>query len=67
MAGPSSKGSFFLNLKQITILSPLIPFGNSWQLAGVEKNKLKPWQKKQWCIGRVTADFVWRMEDILEL
>jgi len=33
----------------------------------VLKNALKPWQKKHWGISKVTADFVWRMEDILEL
>jgi hypothetical protein len=32
-----------------------------------EKNVLKPWQKKQWCISPVTADFVWRVEDVLDL
>ncbi|MDZ7296181.1 MAG: IS630 family transposase [candidate division KSB1 bacterium] len=33
----------------------------------MKKNALKPWQKKQWCIAQVTAEFVWRMEDVLEL
>jgi transposase len=28
---------------------------------------LKPWQRKQWCIASVGADFVWRMEDVLDL
>ena len=32
-----------------------------------EKNALKPWQKKQWCIPKVSADFVAHMEDLLEL
>lgn len=32
----------------------------------VEK-ELKPWQKKMWCIPKVDADFVARMEDVLEL
>jgi len=31
------------------------------------ENKLKPWQKKMWCIPKVDADFVARMEDVLEL
>jgi hypothetical protein len=35
--------------------------------AGLEKNNLKPWQKQQWCIGQITADFLWRMEDGLDL
>jgi DDE superfamily endonuclease len=28
---------------------------------------LKPWLKKQWVIPTVGADFVWRMEDVLDL
>ena len=32
-----------------------------------EKNVLKPWQKKQWCIPKMSADFVAHMEDVLDL
>jgi DDE superfamily endonuclease len=28
---------------------------------------LKPWLKEEWCIPKVGADFVWRMEDVLDL
>jgi transposase len=28
---------------------------------------LKPWQKKMWCLPRIDAEFVARMEDILDL
>jgi hypothetical protein len=28
---------------------------------------LKPWRKAQWCIASVGSDFVWRMEDVLDL
>jgi hypothetical protein len=28
---------------------------------------LKPWRKAQWCIATVGSDFVWRMEDVLDL
>ena len=31
------------------------------------ENELKPWQKRMWCIPKVTAEFVARMEDVLEL
>lgn len=31
------------------------------------ENKLKPWLKKMWCIPKVDAEFVARMEDVLEL
>ena len=33
----------------------------------LKKNILKPWQKKQWCIPKVSADFVAHMEDVLDL
>lgn len=32
-----------------------------------EKNDLKPWQKEQWCIPKVSNEFVWHMEDVLDL
>ena len=32
-----------------------------------EKNKLKPWQKKEWCIPKPGVEFVARMEDVLDL
>lgn len=31
------------------------------------ENHLKPWQKKMWCIPKVDAEFVARMEDVLDL
>lgn len=31
------------------------------------EKKLKPWQRKMWCIPSVDAEFVRRMEDILDL
>jgi hypothetical protein len=31
------------------------------------KRDLKPWVRKQWCIPKVGAEFVWRMEDVLDL
>ena len=34
--------------------------------AGAEKNELKPWRKKEWCIPKVSAEFVARMEDVLD-
>ena len=33
----------------------------------LEINDLKPWQHKQWCIGNITSEFLWRMEKILDL
>lgn len=33
----------------------------------LKDNKLKPWQHKMWCIPKVDAEYVARMEDILDL
>ena len=32
-----------------------------------QKNELKPRQKKEWCIPKVSGEFVARMEDVLYL
>jgi hypothetical protein len=31
------------------------------------KNDLKPWLRSKWCILKVSAEFVWHMEDVLDL
>src|SRR6266571_597654 len=31
----------------------------------VKKNQLKPWLNKRWCIGKITGDYIWHMEDVL--
>jgi hypothetical protein len=33
----------------------------------LKKNRLKPWQVKQWCIPRADAAFVAAMEDVLDV
>ena len=33
----------------------------------LKKNALKPWQKKEWCIPKVSAEFVAHMEEVLDL
>ena len=33
----------------------------------LKKNALKPWQKQEWCIPKVSAEFVANMEDVLDL
>jgi transposase len=33
----------------------------------LKKNDLKPWQKQEWCIPQINDEYVWRMEEILEL
>jgi transposase len=31
------------------------------------ENELKPWQKKMWCVPKMDAEYVARMEDVLDL
>ena len=33
----------------------------------LNEKKIKPWQEKMWCIPKVDAEYVARMEDVLEL
>jgi len=33
----------------------------------LDELELKPWQEKMWCIPKVDAEFVARMEDVLAL
>jgi len=33
----------------------------------LKEKKIKPWQKKMWCIPKVDGEFVARMEDVLDL
>jgi transposase len=35
--------------------------------AHAQKGGVKPWLKKRWCIPSVGAEFVWRMEEVLDL
>ena len=33
----------------------------------LKANKLKPWQRKMWCVPHIDAEYVCRMEDVLDL
>ena len=33
----------------------------------LKEKKIKPWLKKMWCLRKINAEFIARMEDILEL
>lgn len=33
----------------------------------LKEKELKPWQKKMWCIGKLDAAYIARMEDVLDL
>lgn len=33
----------------------------------VQKGKLKPWQRKEWCIPKAGAEFISQVEDVLDV
>lgn len=33
----------------------------------LQENALKPWQRKMWCVPKIDAEYVARMEDVLDL
>lgn len=33
----------------------------------LKNNELKPWQKKMWCVGKLNAEYIARMEHVLEV
>jgi len=33
----------------------------------MKKNEIKPWQVKEWCIPKANAEYVAKMEDILDV
>ena len=37
------------------------------RVQGAKKNELKPWQVKTWCIGKPSANYVAKMEDVLSV
>jgi hypothetical protein len=33
----------------------------------LKKNEIKPWLKQRWCIGSMTSEYIWNMENVLTL
>ena len=33
----------------------------------IKKNELKPHLKRQWCIGAITAEYLWKLEQVLDV
>src|SRR3546814_7552100 len=40
---------------------------SDWSSDVCASDLLKPWQKQEWCIPTIDADYVCRMEEVLEL
>jgi len=52
---------------QLITLTELETISNETIRQSLKKNDLKPWQKKMWCIGKLDATYIARMEHILDL
>ena len=68
---PAPEGQDHWNLRllagrmvELGVVGVLVPQNGA---PAPENNALKPWQQQQWCIPRVSADCVARMEDVLDL
>ena len=33
----------------------------------LDENELKPWRREEWCIPKASAEFVFHMEDVLDV
>ena len=36
-------------------------------MQSIKKNEIKPWLKQRWCIGSMTSEYIWNMENVLTL
>lgn len=66
---PSGRARWTLELlaDQMVRLTPHEHLGKETVRRRLHDKQLKPWQHKMWCIPKVDADFVARMEDVVEL
>lgn len=56
-----------LLVEQMIFLGVVESISNETVRMMLKKNELKPWQKQEWCIPKIDADYVCKMEDVLEL
>lgn len=66
---PEGRCKWTLKLLADKLISLEIVDSVSPQTVGrvMQKNELKPWQKKEWCIAEANAAFVCNMEDVLDV
>lgn len=62
-----SRWTLTLLAEQLVALTDLEDISTETVRRRLAENELKPWQKRMWCIPKVNAEFVARMEDLLEL
>lgn len=66
---PVGRASWTLELlaDEMVKLTPHESLSSETVRRRLAEKELKPWQKKMWCIPKVDAEYVARMEDVLEL
>tara|TARA_Y100000588_G_C14165296_1_gene886647 strand:+ start:384 stop:1508 length:1125 start_codon:yes stop_codon:yes gene_type:complete len=52
---------------QLITLTDIETISNETVRQCLKSNDLKPWQKKMWCIGKLDATYIARMEHVLDL
>lgn len=66
---PEGRSRWTLQLlaDRLVVLTDLETVSKETVRRRLKDNELKPWQKKMWCIPKIDAEFVARMEDVLDL
>ncbi|WP_407657110.1 IS630 family transposase [Mastigocoleus testarum] len=66
---PSGYGRWTLKMlaDRLVSLEVVDAVSESTVFRTLKKNELKPWLKQQWCIPKVSSEFVSKMEDVLDL
>lgn len=66
---PDGRSRWTLSLlaERLVALTDLESISTETVRRHLAENELKPWQKRMWCIPKVDAEFVARMEDVLDL
>lgn len=67
-APPTGQATWTLALlaDRLVALTPHTTISRQTVGRRLAENDLKPWQQKMWCVPRVDAEYVARMEDVLE-
>ena len=61
---PAPEGHDHWTLRLLAGKAVELGLAPSLSAAAAEKNALKPWRKQQWCIPKVSSEFVPAMEDV---
>jgi transposase len=64
---PRGRWTLHLLAEKLVALTDVDSLSHQTVRRRLAENDLKPWQKKMWCLPKVDAAFIARMEDILDL